>query len=46
MGYLDDVLRPLVSVLPKMSEYVKTFKDKCRNKTLYQFMMVDTKEPK
>ena len=25
IGYLDEVLRPLVLILPKMSEYVKTF---------------------
>ena len=28
IGYLDVVLRPLVSILPKVSGYVKTFKDK------------------
>ena len=28
IGYLDDVIRPLVSILPKMSGYVKNFKDK------------------
>ena len=27
-GYLDEVIRQLVLVLPKMSEYVKTFKEK------------------
>ena len=26
--YLDDVIRPLVLILPKMSGYVETFKDK------------------
>ena len=26
-GYLDEVIRPLVLILPKMSGYVKTFKD-------------------
>ena len=26
--YLDEVIRPLVLILPKMSEYVKTFKEK------------------
>ena len=26
-GYLDEVIRPLVLILPKMSRYVKTFKD-------------------
>ena len=25
IGYLDEVLRPLVLILPKMSGYVKTF---------------------
>ena len=28
MEYLDEVVRPLVLKLPKMSGYVKTFKDK------------------
>ena len=28
IGYLDEVIRPLVLILPKMSGYVKTFKDK------------------
>ena len=27
IGYLDKVIRPLVLILPKMSGYVKTFKD-------------------
>ena len=27
-GYLDEVIGPLVLILPKMSGYVKTFKDK------------------
>ena len=27
-GYLDEVIRQLVLVLPKMGEYVKTFKEK------------------
>ena len=27
-GYLDEVIMPLVLILPKMSRYVKTFKDK------------------
>ena len=26
--YLGDVIRPLVMILPKMSGYIKTFKDK------------------
>ena len=28
IGYLDEVIRPLVLILPKMSGYVNTFKDK------------------
>ena len=32
IGYLDEVIRPLVFILPKMSGYVKTFKDKGRDK--------------
>ena len=28
VGYLEKVKRPLVLILPKMSQYVKTFKDK------------------
>ena len=28
IGYLDEVIRPLVLLLPKMSRYVKTFKVK------------------
>ena len=28
IGYLDEVIRPLVLLLSKMSEYFKTFKDK------------------
>ena len=30
IGYLDDVIRSLVLVLPKMSGYVKAMKDKTR----------------
>ena len=26
--YLDDVIRPLVLLLPKINGYIKTFKDK------------------
>ena len=29
-GYLDDVIRSLVLVLPKMSGYVRAMKDKTR----------------
>ena len=28
LRYLDEVIRPLVLILPKMIEYVKTFKEK------------------
>ena len=28
IGYLIEIIRPLGLILPKMSEYVKTFKDK------------------
>ena len=31
--YLDEITKPLVSILSKMSEYVKTYKDKDENKT-------------
>ena len=31
-GYLDNVIRPLVLILSKMSGYVKTFKDKSKDK--------------
>ena len=32
IGYLDKAVRPLVSILPKMEGYVKTFKVKDSNK--------------
>ena len=28
IGYLDEVIRPLILILPKMSGYFKTFKEK------------------
>ena len=31
-GYLDEVIRPLVLILPKTSGYVKTFKYQSRDK--------------
>ena len=34
IGYLDEVMRPLVLILPKMSGYVKTFEKK-NNKLIY-----------
>ena len=46
IGYLDKVIRSLVLVLPKMNEYVKTFKvkdgDKDNNKWL-SFYIADEK---
>ena len=32
IGYLDEVIKPLVLTLPKSSEYIKTYKDKDGNK--------------
>ena len=32
IGYLDQIINPLVLILPKMSGYVKTFNDKGRDK--------------
>ena len=32
IGYLDEIIRPLGLTLPKMSEHVKTFKNKGGNK--------------
>ena len=32
IGYLDKVMWPLLLILPKMSEYVKNFKDKDEDK--------------
>ena len=31
-GYSDEIIRPLVLLLPIMSRYVKAFEDKSRNK--------------
>ena len=31
IGYLDKDIRPLVLIMPKMSGYVKTFKDEDKN---------------
>ena len=30
IGYLDDVIKPLVLILPKITGYVKIFKDKLK----------------
>ena len=32
IGYLDQVIRPLVLILPKMNEHVKIFKDEGEDK--------------
>ena len=39
--YLDKVIRPLVLVLPKVSEYVKTFKVTDKNNKLMSFHIDD-----
>ena len=45
--YLDEVIRPLALVLPKISEYVKTFKvrdgDKDKSNKLMSFCIDDEK---
>ena len=45
--YLDEVIRPLALVLPKISEYVKTFKvrdgDKDKSNKLMSFRIDDEK---
>ena len=33
IGYSDDIIRPLLLILPKLSGYAKTFKDK-NNKSM------------
>ena len=47
-GYLDEVAKPLVLIFPKMSGYVKTFKDKDGNKDnkLMSFHIDDEKQLK
>ena len=32
IGYLHEAIRPLVLIIPKMSVYIKTFKDKDEDK--------------
>ena len=39
IGYLDKVIRPLVLILPKMSGYVKTFKDNSEDKNKINKLM-------
>ena len=47
IGYLDELVRPLVLILPKMSGYAKTFKvkdeDKDENNKLMSFHIDDDK---
>ena len=47
IGYLDEVLRPLVLILPKLDGYVETFKvkdrDKAKNIKLTSFCIDDEK---
>ena len=38
IGYLDDVIRPLILILPKMSGYVKNFKD---NNNIFMSFCID-----
>ena len=37
-GYLDEVIKPLVLLLPKMNGYVKAFKDESKNNKNNKFM--------
>ena len=37
-GYLDEVIKPLVLLLPKMNGYVKAFKDESKNNKNNTFM--------
>ena len=41
--YSDKVIRLLVLILPKMSEYVKIFKFKCKSNKLMYFCINDEK---
>ena len=49
IGYLNDAIRPLVLILPKLSEYLRTFNDKDRhtdknkNDKLISFHIYDIK---
>ena len=48
IGYLDEVIRPLLLTLPKMSRYTKTFskvkdRDKDKNNKLISFRINDKK---
>ena len=39
--YLDKSIRPLLLIMPKMSGYVKAFKDKDKNNKLMPFRIGD-----
>ena len=41
IGYLDDVIRPLVLVLPKLSGYLKTFNGRDKNNKLISLRVDD-----
>ena len=43
IGYLDKDIRPLVLIMPKMSEYVKTFTVEDKNNKLMSFHIDDEK---
>ena len=43
MEYLDKDVRPLVSIIPKMNGYVKTFKVEDKNNKLMSFCIDDKK---
>ena len=43
IGYLDKAIRPLVLIIPKMSEYVKTFKVEDKINKLMSFRINDEK---
>ena len=43
IGYLDKSIRPLVLILPKLSGYVKAFKDKDKNNKLMYFWINEEK---
>ena len=43
IGYLDEDIRPLVLIMPKMSRYVKAFKVKNKNSKFISFRIDDEK---
>ena len=43
IGYLDKLIRPLVLIMPKMSEYVKASKVEDKNSKLMSFCINDEK---